>query len=196
MNRSKLSKIMLLTNFICNLFYSLSYPYIYAEMMKVVSSRYVSAEQLIECSGVIILGIMWNKKGDWLYKHFRWLIVAELIADAVLFSHVLITGDLRFYFVLNVLIYALLSRHISNGGIRLRAKVHPDEQSREKYDNNCNIANSAATLIGAGVALLCPLPLTGLFISALIGNVFDNFCYWYIYNTINKIVAEEAQKEG
>lgn len=194
MNRLKLSRMMLITNFICSLFYALSYPYIYAEMMKVVSSRYISAEQIIQCSGIILLGVLWNKKGDWLYKHFRVLIIAEIIVDAIMFSHVLITENLKAYFLMNVIFYAFISRHIANGGIRLRAKVHPDEKSRERYDNNCNIANSAATLVGAGFAMICPMSITLLFIAALIGNTFDNFCYWYIYIKINKIVAEEAQK--
>lgn len=196
MTRKKLSRIMLGTNFICNLFYALSYPYIYAELVKAVNSRYISAEQIIQCSGIIVLGVLWNKIGDFLYKHFRVLIVAELIADAFLFGHVFITGDLKFYFVFNVITYAFVSRHIANGGIRLRAKVHPDEKSRERYDNNCNIANSAATLIGAGIALICPMGLSLLFVAAVIGNTFDNFCYWYIYNKINKIVAEETKSNA
>lgn len=187
MTRQKLSKIMLGTNLICNLFYSLSYPYIYAEMMKVVTSRYVSAEQIIECLGIIVFGVLWNKIGDFLYKHYLWIVTAEIIADAFLFAHVLITGDLKAYFITNVLIYALITRNMANGGIKLRAKVHPDENSRARYDNNCNIVNSIATLAGAGIALIHPMKLTVLFVAALIGNVFDNFCYYYIYTEANKL---------
>lgn len=44
---ARLSKLMLITNFICTIFYSLSYPYIYAESMKVISKSYISAEQII-----------------------------------------------------------------------------------------------------------------------------------------------------
>lgn len=145
MTRKKLSSFMLTTNLICNLFYALSYPYIYAEMMKVVDRFYISGEQIVTCLGVIIFGVLWNKVGDFLYKHYLWVVTAEIIADLIMFTHVLITGDLKFYFVLNVLIYALITRNMANGGIRLRAKVHPDEKSRERYDNNCNIVNSIAT---------------------------------------------------
>lgn len=194
MTRQKLSKIMLGTNFICNLFYSMSYPYIYAETIKAVSRAYISGEQIVECLGVVLLGILWNAKGDFLYKHYLWIVTAEILADAVLFSHVLITGNLKAYFVMNVIIYALITRNVANGGIRLRAKVHPDEKSRERYDNNCNICNSAATLIGAGLAIICPLPIMLLFIAALIGNVFDNFCYYYIYCKANAIEAADRQK--
>lgn len=189
MTRQKLSKIMLGTNFVCCLFYAMSYPYIYAETLKVVSSRYISGEQIISCLGVVLLGILWNRKGEVLYKHFTLIIILELLADAVLFGHVLITGDLKFYFVLNVLIYAFLSRNVTNGGIKLRAKVHPDEKSRERYDINCNIVSSLATLLGSGFALLVPVSVTTLFVFALIGNTFDNICYYYIYRVVNRLAA-------
>lgn len=185
---------MLTTNLICNLFYSMSYPYIYAEMMKVVNHFYISGEQIVTCLGVIVFGLLWNKKGDFLYRHYLWIVTAEIIADGFLFAHVLITGDLKFYFVLNVLIYALITRNMANGGIRLRAKVHPDEKSRERYDNNCNIVDSIATLLGAGIAMILPMNLTVLFIAALIGNVFDNFCYYYIYCKANALAEKDKQK--
>ena len=190
-SRSVLSRFMLVTNLVCNLFYSVSYPYIYAEMMKVVSSTYVSVEQIVTCVGVITLGLLWNKFGDFLYKHFQFLIILEIVADIILFSNVLITGNLKAYFIMNISIYAFISRHIVNGGIRLRAKVHPDEHSRERYDNNCNIVNSVATLLGAGLAIILHLNVTMLFIAALIGNTFDNFCYWYIYKKVNQIEKDE-----
>lgn len=190
MTRANLSRFMLITNLICNIFYSMSYPYIYAEMMKVVSHAYISGEQIIICVGVVVFGVLWNKIGDTLYKHYLWIVTAEIIADVVLFAHVLITGDLKFYFVLNVLIYALITRNMANGGIRLRAKVHPDEKTRERYDNNCNIVNSVATLVGSGIALLFDMNMTVLFIAALIGNVFDNFCYYYIYCKANALASD------
>lgn len=101
-----------------------------------------------------------------------------------MFTHVLVTGNLKFYFILNVLIYALITRNMANGGIKLRAKVHPDEKSRERYDNNNNIVNSTATLMGAGISLLFSFDIKILFIFALIGNTFDNFCYLYIYRKV------------
>lgn len=191
-----MSKFMLTTNLICSIFYSMSYPYIYAEMMKVVNHIYISGEQIVTCLGVVVFGILWNKKGDFLYKHYLSIVTLEIIADVILFAHVIITGDLKFYFALNVLIYALITRNMANGGIRLRAKVHPDEKSRERYDNNCNIVNSIATLTGAGITLVSDMNLTVLFIAALIGNVFDNFCYYYIYCQANKLAANDKQKRN
>ena len=194
MTRQKLSKFMLTTNFICSMFYSMSYPYIYAELMRAVNHFYISGEQILSCLGVVLFGILWNKKGDFLYKHYLKIVTLETIADTILFAHVIITGNLKFYFVLNVLIYALITRNMANGGIRLRAKVHPDEKSRERYDNNCNIVNSTATLVGSGIALVTDMSLTVLFVAALVGNVFDNFCYYYIYYQANKLEENDRQK--
>lgn len=191
MTRVKLSRFMLFTNLICNIFYSMSYPYIYAETMNVVSHSYVSGEQIVTCLGVVLFGILWNKKGDILYKHYLKIVTLEIFADTFLFVNVLLTGDLKFYFVLNILINAFITRNMTNGGIRLRAKVHPDEKSRERYDNNCNIMNSIATLIGSCTALLIDMNITVLFIAALIGNIFDNFCYYYIYCKANALASDQ-----
>lgn len=172
----------------------MSYPYIYAEMMKAVSNFYISGEQIVTCLGVVIFGILWNRKGDFLYRHFLFTVTLETIASVAMFIQVIVTGDLKVYFVLNFLIYALITRNMANGGIRLRAKVHPDEKSREHYDNNCNIVDSVATLAGAGIALATDMSLPWLFVAALIGNVFDNFCYYYIYCQANKLAAQDKQK--
>ncbi|MCQ2052369.1 MAG: hypothetical protein MJZ03_00265 [archaeon] len=188
--RQRLSRLMLVTNLICTLFYALSYPYIYAEALKTVSKNYISAEQIISCSGVVVFGILWNKIGDKLYKHYPIIVLAETIADIILMVHVLVTGNLKFYFIFNVLIYAIVTRNMANGGIRLRAKVHPDEKSRERYDNNNNIVNSVATLLGASLSIVLKLDMTMMFIFALIGNVFDNGFYYYIYKKVNKLEGE------
>lgn len=190
MNRNQLSRLMLITNLICSFFYALSYPYIYAETLKAVDKSYISLEQIISCLGVVLFGVLWNKKGDYLYKRYPIIIVSETIADIALMTHVLLTGNLKFYFLANVIIYAVITRNMANGGIRLRAKVHPDEKSRERYDNNCNIVNSVATLLGAGVAMILPIDLHILFILALIGNISDNFSYHYIYKQVNRLDAE------
>ena len=182
---------MLITNLVCSLFYALSYPYIYAETIKAVSKAYISADQIISCLGVVVFGVAWNKYGDKLYKHYPLIVLAETVADIVLLTHVLITGNLKFYYIFNVLIYAIITRNMANGGIRLRAKVHPDEQSRERYDNNCNIVNSVATLLGASISIAISIDIKVLFVFALIGNTFDNLCYYYIYRKVNEIKENE-----
>ena len=187
MKSSKLSNLMLLAGFISGLFYAMSYPYIYAETVKFVPKTFLSFEQIMCCISTILFCKLWNLYSDKLFNHYRKILWTEIIGDIVLFLDVLIREDLRFYFLFNIIIYSLITRNLSCGGTKMRAKVNPTEKLREKYDNNNQIVMSAATLLGAGCAIIFPFELKTLFIFALIGNIVDNFFYLYIYNKINKV---------
>ena len=180
----KLSNLMLLAAFTSTLFYAMSYPYIYAETLKVVPSFYIGLEQILCCLGTAVFCFIWNKHSDKLFRFYRIILWGEMIADMVLFSIVLITGNLNVYFLMNVIIYALITRNLACGGTKMRAKVNPSEKSRERFDNNNNVVVSVATLIGAGVAIAFPIPLKIMFILALIGNCVDNVIYLYIYRKL------------
>ena len=185
MSESKLkylSKLMLLANLLSTVFYSLSYPYIYAETVKVVPKQFISLEQIIACVSIIIFCRLWNKYSDRLFKHYRLILWCEVIADSVLFADVIIRNDLRFYFLFNIIIFAVITRNLICGNTKLKAKVNPTEKLRERFDNNLNIVDSTATLLGAGTAMFVPFSLRTLFVFALIGNIVDNFIYLYIYN--------------
>lgn len=186
MEQKRLSNLMLLGNFICTLFYATSYPYIYAETVKAVPRQFLGLEQILCCVSTIIFCKLWNKYSDRLFNHYKKILWAEVIADIILFSDVMIRGDLSFYFLLNILIYSLITRNLSCGGTKMRAKVNPTEKLRERYDNNNQIVTATATLLGAGFAIICPLDLQILFVFALIGNIVDNFFYLHIYNQIKR----------
>lgn len=185
----RLSNLMLLANFISTLFYATSYPYIYAETIKVVPHGYIGLEQILSCVCTIIFCKLWNKYSDKFFNHYLVIILAEIIADIILFADVLIRWDLSFYFLLNVIIYSFITQNLGCGGTKMRAKVNPTEKLRECYDNNNQIVSAIATLIGASFAIICPLDLKYLFIFALVGNIVDNFFYIYIYK---KIKMEES----
>lgn len=182
----RLSNLMLTANFLSTLFYAVSYPYIYAELVKVVPKAYISIEQILACAGTIIFCSIWNKYSDKLFRHYKLILLTEVIADTVLFSDVLIRQNLNFYFLLNVIIYSIITRNLCCGGTKMRAKVNPTEKDRERYDNNANVVSSVATLLGSGFAMICDVPLTILFILAFIGNIVDNFFYLYIYCKLPK----------
>lgn len=183
----KLSNLMLLSNLICTLFYSMSYPYIYAETIKVVPHFYIGIEQILACVGTIIFCRIWNIYSDRLFKHYRLFLILEVIADLILFTDVLIRNDLKFYFLLNIIIYSVITKNLCCGGVKIRAIVNPTEKEREQYDNNSSIVNAVATLIGAGVAMIFDFDLRLLFVFALIGNGLDNVFYLYIYNKIRGV---------
>ena len=183
----KLSNLMLLSNLICTLFYSMSYPYIYAETIKVVPHFYIGIEQILACVGTIIFCKLWNTYSDKLFEHYRLFLTLEIIADLILFADVLIRNDLKFYFLLNIIIYSVITKNLCCGGTKMRAKVNPSEKEREQYDNNSSIVNAIATLIGAGVAMIFDFDLRLLFVFAFIGNAIDNVFYIYIYNKIRSV---------
>lgn len=64
--------------------------------------------------------------------------------------------------------------------------VNPSEKEREQFDNNSNIVNSIATLLGASVSIVAKFELRILFVFAFIGNVVDNIFYLYIYQKIKE----------
>lgn len=184
MQYKKLSHLMLWAGFLSGLFYSASYPFIYAETLKAVTKGYISFETIVSCIGSFVFCGIWNKYSDKLFRGYRIILWTEIAADIFLFGYVLLTGNLKGYFVLNVLIYAIITKNLACGGTKMRAKVNPTEKLRERYDNNSNIVASAAALTGAGIALVYPFSLKMLFVFALVGNIIDNFFYLYIYSKI------------
>jgi hypothetical protein len=164
----------------------MSYPYIYAETIKVVPHLYIGLEQILACLGTIIFCKLWNTYSDKLFEHYRLFLIVEIIADLILFTDVLVRNDLKFYFLLNIIIYSVITKNLCCGGTKMRAKVNPSEKEREQYDNNSSIVNAIATLIGAGVAMIFDFDLRLLFVFALIGNGLDNVFYLYIYNRIRR----------
>lgn len=183
----QLSNLMLTAGFLSQLFYSFSYPYIYAETLKAVSKSYISLEQILACLGTIILNDLWKHYGDKIYSHYIKIVILEVIADIALFGHVLVTGNLKFYFVFNIIVYALITKNMGCGGVKMRAKCNPTETAREGYDRNNEILLSIATLIGAAAAIVFKIDLEWLFVFAFIGNIVDNFFYLYIYKQLRKI---------
>lgn len=182
----RLSNLMLLSNLVCTLFYATSYPYIYAETIKIVPHYYISLEQIMMCLGTIIFCRIWNKHSDKLFRYYRTFLLLEILADVILFADVLMRNDLDFYFLLNVVIASTITKNLSCGGVKMRAMVNPSEREREQFDNNSNIVNAVATLAGASVAMIFNIDLKWLFILAFIGNASDNFFYLYIYKVVNK----------
>ena len=178
---------MLLSNLICTLFYALSYPYIYAETVKIVPHYYISLEQIMVCLGTIVFCRLWNKYSDKFFRHYRLFLLIEIAADLILFSDVIIRQDLSFYFLFNLIIASVITKNLSCGGVKMRAVVNPSEKEREQFDNNSNIVNAVATLIGAGMAMLFDIGIIYLFVFAFLGNIIDNIFYLFIYEKIRSI---------
>lgn len=189
MSESKLkhlSNLMLLGYFLSMLFYSCSYVYIYQVIVQAVPRSFLGIEQIVGCVSTIIFCKVWNKYSDRLFRYYRLILWLEIIADVILFVDVIIRGDLKFYFMFNIMIMAIITRNLICGRTKMKAKVNPTEKLREKFDNNSQIADSAATIIGATIAIIIPFSLNTLFVLALIGNCIDNVFFLYIYHKLKR----------
>lgn len=138
------------------------------------------------CLGTIIFCKLWNTHSDRLFCHYKAILLLEIIADSVLFLDVIFRQNLSFYFLLNVIIASTITKNLSCGGVKMRAMVNPSEKEREQFDNNSNIVNAIATLVGAFVSIIAKFDFIFLFILAFIGNIIDNCLYLYIYQKIKE----------
>lgn len=193
-DNKKLSNLMLQTGFICNLLYSTTYPYIYAQTMKQINENYISIDQIIVCISTMFFGWLWNKFGDTLFKYFNVYCVFETIVTILFMSYTIATNDLKFYYICNSIVFALITRNIICGGTRLKAKVHPTDTERERYDNRTNSIDACATLIGSTLAITLDLDISILLFIACIGNTIDNFSYHYIWKLFNNNVDNHVKE--
>lgn len=182
----KLKNLMLSSNFICSIFYSLSYPYIYAKTMEIVSRGYISFEQIAYCLSAIIFCFAWNKYGNKLWKIYPVIIISETVFSFAMFLIFFINENYKVYFINNVLIYSLITKNMACGGTKMRALVNKKSEEREKYDNTNQALGSVATVVASLVSIFFRFKVETLFIFALIGNIFDNFFYFYIYFKLRK----------
>jgi len=182
----RLSDLMLVGYFLSMLFYSCSYVFIYQVIVQAVPRSFLGIEQIVGCVSTIIFCKVWNKYSDKLFRYYRLILWLEILFDVILFADVIIRGDLKFYFMFNIMIMAIITRNLICGRTKMKAKVNPTEKLREKFDNNSQIADSAATIIGATTAIIIPFSLNTLFVLALIGNCIDNVFFLYIYHRLKR----------
>lgn len=182
----RLSDLMLVGYFLSMLFYSCSYVFIYQVIVQAVPRSFLGIEQIVGCVSTIIFCKVWNKYSDRLFRYYRLILWLEIIFDVALFADVIVRGDLKFYFMFNIMIMAIITRNLICGRTKMKAKVNPTEKLREKFDNNSQIADSAATIIGATTAIIIPFSLNTLFVLALIGNCIDNVFFLYIYHKLKR----------
>lgn len=176
---------MLLATFITTLFYSATYPYIHKEIMQNVSETVIAINQIINCISIIFFGAVWNKYSNKVFKYYPAICVTETILGVLSSLWATITGNVLAYYVIDTLIFAIVTRNICCGGVKLRAIRYKTETEREHFDNNNNSANAIATIIGSVIAMVLELDFVAMLWLATIGNAVDNVFYIFIYrNTL------------
>lgn len=182
--------IMLLATFLTTIFYSTTYPYIHKEIMESVSDNIVALSQIINCISVVILGGLWNKKSDKLFKCYPAFCVCETVLSVLSTIWATTTHNIIAYYIMDTLIFAIVTRNICCGGVKLRAIRYNTEKEREHFDNNDNSVGAIATIIGSVLAMLLELDFTTMLWLATFGNAIDNIFYLFIYKSTQKRIKK------
>lgn len=177
---------MLLATFITTLFYSATYPFIHKEIMINVSEAVIAINQIINCVSIIFFSILWNKYSDKLFKYYPIICICETVLGILSSAWATITGNILAYYIIDTLIFAIVTRNICCGGVKLRALRYSTEKSRECYDNNNNSASAMATIIGSVIAMVLKFDFITMLWIATIGNAVDNIFYIAIYKKQTK----------
>ena len=185
---------MLLATFLSTIFYSATYPYIHKEIMANVSDSIIALNQIINCLSIVLLGLVWNKKSDKLFKYYPVFCVSEIVLGVVSTIWVTVTGNIIAYYIIDTLIFAIVTRNIICGGVKLRAIRYHSETAREHFDNNNNSASAIATIIGSVVAIILELDFTVMLWLATFGNAIDNILYIAIFVKTNGVKKNDLQR--
>jgi hypothetical protein len=177
---------MLLATFLTTIFYSSTYPYIHKEVMTNVSDSIIALSQIINCLSVVILGSLWNKKSDKLFKYYPVFCICETALSIGSAIWATITNNIIAYYIIDTLIFAIVTRNICCGGVKLRAIRYNSEEDREHFDNNNNSASAIATILGSVIAMILDLDFTIMLWLATLGNAIDNVFYIFIYKSTQK----------
>lgn len=177
---------MLLATFLTTVFYSATYPRIYREVMRSLSADWIAAQQIVNCLSIIFFSQVWNRLSKKIFKFYPALCVIECLCTLSVSVWVTLGGSILSYYVLDTLVFALVSRNIICGGVRLRSLRYSSQSLREHFDNNQNAVASAATIIGSLVAIILDLNFVPMIWLASFGNCIDNAFYICIYHTTTK----------
>lgn len=185
--------LIIVATFVTTFAYSSTYPFIHKQLMMVVSEKLVALTNILDCVGVIITDRIWEAKGKKLYKSYALFCVLETVTTASTTLYALLSRDLIAYYIIDTVMFAIMTRHVICGGRKLRAIRYKDEDSRVKYENNNYTAASIATLIGSGISMLLGLPFEVMLVIAAIGNSVDNIFYIKIFKETG--FEEETESE-
>lgn len=180
---------MILATLICTTFYSTSYPFIHKQIMYYASDNLIALNQIINCVSIVLFGFVWNKTKR-LFNFYPALCIIEGILSIGSTIFAITTHNIIAYYIIDTLIFSIITRNICCGGIKLRAMRYNTEEQRERYDNNNNSANAIGTIVGSCLAMILDLNFETMLIVATIGNTVDNIFYICIYFKERKRISE------
>lgn len=179
--------LMLLATFLCTIFYTATYPIIYKIIMSTVHKNFISINQIVTCSSIILFNSIWNKYSNKLFKYFPALCALETVCTLIVTTYISISkASITSFYILNTLIFVIVTRNIICGGSRLKALKYSTPSKREKFDNNNNSYASLATIIGASIAIVLEMNFITMVWIAAFGSCIDNILYIIVYKNLVK----------
>lgn len=172
---------MLTATFFADCFYSATYPYIYQQIMSGITGNAVAVNQIVNCLSVIFFSWLWNRASEKLFPYYPVFCILECVCGIGTSLFITFFQNTLYYYVLDTLLFCLITRNIICGGVRLRAKRYPTERQREQFDNNNNAVSAAATIIGSAAAVFLHLDFIHMIWLAAFGNMIDNIFYICIF---------------
>lgn len=170
-----------MATFLTTIFYSSTYPYIHKEVMMVASDSLIALNQIINCISIIICGWIWNNKSEKLFGFYPVYCVLETVLGIITTIYAITTGNIIVYYLLDTIVFAVVTRNICCGGVKLRAIRYNTEEKREHFDNNNNSVSSLATILGSIIAMFLNLDFKIMLCIATFGNMIDNIFYIFIF---------------
>lgn len=172
---------MLIATFLTTIFYSTTYPSIHKEIMGNVSDSIIAINQIVNCLSIVILGSLWNKKSEKIFKYYPAFCILETILSILSTFFAVVTQNIMSYYIVDTLIFSIVTRNICCGGVKLKAIRYNSEKEREQFDNNNNSSSAIATIIGSIIAMILDLDFTVMLWLATLGNAIDNMFYLLIF---------------
>lgn len=172
---------MLMATFLTTIFYSSTYPYIHKEVMMVASDSLIALNQIINCISIIVCGWIWNNKSEKLFGFYPVYCVLETVLGIITTIYAITTENIIAYYLLDTIVFAVVTRNICCGGVKLRAIRYNSEEKREHFDNNNNSVSSLATILGSIIAMFLNLDFKIMLCIATFGNMIDNVFYIFIF---------------
>ena len=92
-----------------------------------------------------------------------------------------VNNNIFAYYLVDTLIFAVITRNIICGGVKLKSIRYKTEKDREHFDNNSNSAHAIATIIGSIIAMVLDLDFVVMLWIATCGAMIDNIFYVYFW---------------
>lgn len=157
----KTSSILLLFAFIQSLMMALAYPAIRKVTGELLPSQYFAIEAFLQCLVGLFVCFLWNFKKFRLnsFKLFKILAWLEIIVCAVIGIYCYFNFNIWVFAIGSLLVSCIITIYLARIINSFRVATFPDRQ-REFYDNNMNIITSISALIGLGIGIFFPIPLS------------------------------------